>query len=126
LLDSLADVGFLQAAAQAMAHGLAEALAGRDLLLDAADHGGIRGDFHPAVRTLGEHAFPFQIGVSPPHHLGMGEQLLGQRPVLGKASSGREGPRGDMAADLAGNLLMDRHRGIVLHVNHDRIEATAD
>jgi hypothetical protein len=46
LIHGLADVRFVQAGGQPIAHGLADAPAGRVLLPNPADHGRIRSDFH--------------------------------------------------------------------------------
>jgi hypothetical protein len=106
-------------------HRLAQALAGNVLLSHAADGGGPLGHFHDARGALPERPFPFQVPVGPRHRLRIRQQLLGTGAVLRKPGAGLEGPRGNVGPNLAGDLLMDRHRGIVLNVDHDAVDTTA-
>lgn len=125
LVHGLADIGFGQARPQAAAHRLADALAGRVLLPDPADHGGVRGDFHAARGVFAEHPIPLQVGVGAGHHLGIGQQPLGKGQILRQGRPGFEGPRRDLGNDLAGDLLMDRYGGVGLDIDHGSFEGIA-
>jgi hypothetical protein len=125
LLDKVVDGRLAQTTGEPVPHLLAQALAGDVLLSHAADGGSPRGHLHDAAGALPERPFPFQVPVGPRHRLRIRQQLLGTGAVLRQLGAGLEGPRGNVGPDLTGDLLMNRHRGIVLNVDHDAVDTTA-
>lgn len=98
---------------------------GRVLQPQPADDGRSFGHLHDPALPLLEHAVPFQIAVGPRHDLRIGHEFLSQSAVLRQLGPGLERPRRDVPPELAGDLLMNRHRRIVLNVDHGAVDNTA-
>ena len=122
--DGGSDLGLGQPGGEPQGRRLAQALPGLILEAGPADDGRPRGDSHAAVTALLEHAFPFEIAIGASHRLRVREQLLGQRSVLRQGRTGLERPGGDQPTQLPGDLRVNRHRGIVLDIEH-AVDATA-
>ena len=90
----------------------------------AANQRGPRCHLHAARRVLLEDAVRFQIGVGPCHDLRIGQQLLCKRAILRQHRSSPQRPGSDVDHHLAGDLLVNRHRRIVLDIEHGNVDLT--
>jgi len=118
LIDDAAHLGFRDQAGDGVADRLAQAVARVGLEPGPRHNVRAADDFHAPGRMCLEHAGLAQLVVGPRHVLRVGEQFLSPGAVVRQASARLQRPRGDVGHELADDLLMDRHRGIVLQVDH--------
>lgn len=124
LFQGFLKVRFRQTKSQAFPDRAAQIAPRQVLQARPADRRGAGGHLRVSVPVLADHPRPFQVRIRPSHHLRMRQQLLGEGAVLTQPPPHLERPRRHVRHDLHGDLLMNRHRGIMLYVDHGSLMLT--
>ncbi len=124
LCHCVVDVGVGQAPGDAERDRVLQVSARHILQAGPANRVRPRADDHAAGRALPQHPLRLQIGVRARHHLRIGQEFLGEGPILRQSGPRLQSTRSDVYPDLAGKLLVDRHRRIMLYIEHGPVDST--